>query len=532
MKRVWGFVLAVWMGLGGAAWSDVSLNALFSDGMVIQRETEAPVWGWAAPGEKVTVSASWGVQAAATAGQDGSWKLMLKTPKAGTGYSITVAGENRIMISDVASGEVWFCGGQSNMDFTMRQIAGTAREPEYQPAADYVKQEMQTAKDSLLRHIEVPNCASPYEKKRNFYGFWKPVDPVNTPLMTATGYFFGRELRKHLKDVPVGLLECAWGGSRVQPWISVESYRADPDMSAHFDRDHADLKRRAGAWNVEDAQEKHRQALEQWKANGEKGHRPQMTPDPAADKQWSAALHNGMVSAVVPYAVKGVIWYQGESNAGYMTEFYEGYFSTLIRSWRAEWGRGDFPFYWAQLAGFRDANPQPLENCDWAVICDQQRRCLNLPNTGMAVLSDLGEAKDIHPRNKVDVGKRLALWALAKDYGVQVPAFSGPLYKSCEMKGGRVLVRFSHAESGLMVGRRHLMDDAVEVDEPLRRFQICGQDRVWKWAHAEIISKDTVEVWHPEITEPAVVRYAWSSNPEGANLYNRAGLPASLFTTE
>jgi len=243
-------------------------------------------------------------------------------------------------------------------------------------------------------------------------------------------------------------------------------------------------------------------------------------------------LYNGMLSAVVPYAIKGAIWYQGESNAGYMTEHYEDYFSAMIRSWRKEWGRGDFPFYWAQLANFRDPNADPLEEDGWASICDQQRRTLKLPNTGMAVLIDIGEAKDIHPRNKPDVGKRLALWALAKDYGIDVPAYSGPLYKISEVKGSKILLRFSQVGSGLMVGSKNLMDDAVEIDEPLKRFQICGKNRAWQWADAMIVSKDTIEVSHPEIAEPVVVRYAWSSNPEGANLYNKEGLPASLFTTE
>ena len=530
MHRVYWIVVGCLL-FATSAFSEVRLGALFSDGMVIQRETLAPVWGWAEPGEKVDVSATWGAKVSTTTDKEGRWKVLLKTPKAGGPFEMTVKGNNTIMIHDVLSGEVWLCTGQSNMDFPWKNIAGHARDPKYQPVSDYVRHEMETANDPLLRHIEVPNRASPYEKKFDFDGRWVSVSPETNPNITATGYFFARELRKVL-NVPVGLVECAWGGTRIQPWISKETYLADPEMAAHYKRDMADLEKRSKAWNPQKAKETHEAALAKWERNGKTGRRPRMQTDPVKDKQWSATLHNGMLSAVVPYAIKGAIWYQGESNAGYMTEYYEAYFTTMIKSWRTEWNQGDFPFYWAQLANFREPNTDPLEEDGWASICDQQRRTLKLPNTGMAVLNDIGEAKDIHPRNKPDVGKRLALWALANDYGVKVPAFSGPLYKSSEVRDGKFLIRFDHVGSGLMVGHKNLMEDTVAVDEPLKRFQICGKDRVWKWADARIVSNDTIEVSHPDIPEPTVVRYAWSSNPEGANLYNKEGLPASIFTTE
>ena len=527
------FLLFIFLLGAGSISADIRLGSLFSDGMVMQRETLAPMWGWADPDEKVIVTASWGAKAVTTSAKDGSWQVVVKTSGAGTGYTITVAGNNTITVNDVALGEVWFCGGQSNMDFTMKQIAGNARESQYQPIADYVRNEIESAADPLLRHIEVPNMPSPDEKKYDFVGSWKPVDPANTPAMTATGYFFGRELRKHLKDVPIGLLECAWGGTRVQPWLSKETYLADPEKAAHYKRDMAELRKRSEAWGTpEMARARLKTAVEKWEAGGKKGRKPRYQDDPVFDKQWSSTLHNGMISAVQPYAFKGAIWYQGESNAGYMTEFYEDYFSTLIRSWRKEWNRGDFPFYWAQLAAFKDPNAEPLEDDGWASICDQQRRCLKLPNTGMAVLTDIGEAKDIHPRNKIDVGKRLAFWALANDYGVKLPAYSGPLYKSHQIRKNRVVVHFSQVGSGLMVGHKNLLDDAVETDDPLKRFQIAGADRQWKWAEAKIISKNAIEVSHPDISTPTVVRYAWLANPEGANLYNKEGLPASMFTTE
>jgi sialate O-acetylesterase len=521
-----------WSAVCAAAsgWAEVQLPAIFSDGMVIQRETQSPIWGSADPGEKIDVKASWGATAGVIAKADGSWKIMLKTPKAGGPFSITVTGKNKVVLSDVLAGEVWLCGGQSNMDCDMAFFAKKARDPNDQPAADYVKHEIATANDPLLRHIEVPQTASPNKTLNDFKGKWVSVSPETTSKITATGYFFGRELRAKL-NVPVGLVECSWGGSRVEPWISEATYRADPVLEAYYEQEMASLKKKADAYSAEEAQKKLEADVAKWEANGQKGRKPRLSLDPVSDKQWPATLHKGMLSSIMTYAIKGAIWYQGESNRDYMTAEYENRFSTLITSWRAEWGQGDFPFYWAQLAAFTAANEEPLEEDGWASVCDQQRRCLALPNTGMAVLNDIGEAKDIHPRNKVDAGTRLALWALAKDYGFQVP-YSGPLYRGYTIKAGKVLVSFDQVGSGLMVGHKNVLDDTVEVDEPLKRFQIAGADRVWKWANAEIVGPDTVAVSHPDVPKPVVVRYAWSANPEGANLYNKEGLPASLFTTE
>ncbi|MDF7801079.1 sialate O-acetylesterase [Pontiellaceae bacterium B1224] len=518
--------------VAGSVVADVRMGTLFSDGMVIQRDTLAPVWGWAEPGEKIEVSTSWGAKSAAKAGADGAWQVLLKTPAAGLGHTITVAGANSITVEDVASGDVWLCGGQSNMDFNMQGISRNAREPEYQPVADYVRTEMQSARDPMLRHIEVKQTTSPFEKKYDFTGQWVSVSPETNPNITCTGYFFGRELRKNLPDVPIGLLECAWGGTRVQPWISKATYLADPEKAAYFKGEQEALKMRLEAWSAEEAKDQYEAALAKWTAAGKKGSKPRMKADPSNDKQHPATLHNGMVSAVVPFAMKGVIWYQGESNAGYMRAEYQDYFSTLIRSWRTEWNRGDFPFYYVQLAAYKAPNDEPLDDNGWAEICDQQRRCLKQPNTGMAVTTDIGEAKDIHPRNKVDVGRRLAFWALEKDYNIDLPAHSGPLYQSHSVEGNKFLITFSETGSGLMVGDKHGLDATVAVDEPLARFQITGSDRNWKWADVKIVSENSIEVSHPDISSPIAVRYAWSENPAGANLYNKEGLPASMFTTE
>ena len=203
----------------------------------------------------------------------------------------------------------------------------------------------------------------------------------------------------------------------------------------------------------------------------------------------------------------------------------------MIHSWRDHWGQGDFPFYFAQLANYQDPVTEPVEFISWALVCDQQRRTLGLNNTGMAVLNDIGEARDIHPHNKVDVGKRLALWALKHDYKQKIAVCSGPLYQSHEMKDDQVIIKFNHAGSGLMSGEKPVMGAARETGEPLKHFEVCGADRQWKWARADITGTDTVTVSHPEVRKPVVVRYAWAQNPESANLYNKEGLPASIFTT-
>ncbi|MEI6892689.1 MAG: sialate O-acetylesterase [Pontiella sp.] len=521
-----------WSVIGAAAtlWADVKLPAIFSDGMVIQRETKAPIWGTADPGEKILVEASWGANVSGTADSEGAWQVALSTPEAGGPFEIVVSGKNKVVISDVLAGEVWICTGQSNMECNMGFFTKKARDPKNQPAADYIRNEIKTANDPLLRHIKVPRKASPYVQVNDFEGQWVSVHPETTSKITATGYFFARELRKKL-NVPVGLVECAWGGTRVEPWISESTYRAHAELKAYYEQEMATLEKQTAAYSAADAQQQLERSLAKWEAKGKKGRKPRLKADPATGSQWPATLHKGMLSTIVPYAIKGAIWYQGESNRSYMTEEYENRFSTLITSWRKEWGQGDFSFYWAQLAAFSNANSEPLEDNGWASICDQQRRCLVLPNTGMAVLNDIGEAQDIHPRNKVDVGKRLAWWALAKDYGFELP-YSGPLYQGVSVKGGKMMVTFDHVGSGLMVGHKKVLNDTVPSGEPLKRFQIAGADRVWKWAEAEIVSVDTVSVSHPDVKNPTVVRYAWSANPEGANLYNKDGLPASLFTTE
>ncbi|WP_372753908.1 sialate O-acetylesterase [Labilibaculum sp.] len=522
-----GFVLLI---LPHFLFAEVSLNSLFADHMVVQQKSNIPVWGWANPLEKVQVNASWGAKSETIAHADGSWSLQLKTPKAGGPFQIVISGSNQIVLDDVLSGEVWLCTGQSNMDFAMSKFTSDSREEKYQPLVEFIREEVKTANDSFIRHIEVAQTSSLYEKKNNFKGEWRSATANQVKKITAIGYFFAKELRKEL-NVPIGIVECAWGGTRIQPWLSEDAYMADEELKAFFNQNRAEAKILTAEMSKEGyADTVYQKKLKIWKANKKSVRKPYPSVDPEMDKQMPATLYNGMLSAIIPFAVKGVLWYQGESNSHYLENEYEKYFTTLIESWRADWGQKDLPFYWAQLAAYHV--PDERSDMGWASVNDQLRRTLKLRNTGMAVLYDIGEAKDVHPHNKMDAGRRLALWALSKDYKVKVPAVSGPLYKSQKIVGESIVIKFDQVGSGLMVGHKELSAKTIPVDTVLSWFQIAGEDHIWKAAEAKIVSKNTIEVSSSEVKAPRMVRYGWSSNPEGANLYNKEGLPASVFSSE
>ncbi|WP_159023901.1 sialate O-acetylesterase [Formosa sp. L2A11] len=530
LKTCWLLLVVLFLSFPQTVLADVKLHTIFSDHMVIQRETVIPIWGWADANEIITIETSWGASAQVITDTDGTWRADLETPEAGGPYKITVFSKNRIEINDVLSGDVWLCTGQSNMDFDMSKFIGDSREPQYQPLVEYIRNEVATANDDWIRHIEVPQSTSLYDKKTDFEDSWRAVNPDQIGKITATGYFFAKELRKHV-NIPIGLLECSWGGTRVQPWISEATYLEDENMVDYFEASRQKSKVNIEKMEAEDyVDTAYQNKMKVWEANGKKGRAPRPTINPKNDMQLPATLHNSMISSIVPYKIKGAIWYQGESNALFMTDDYEYYLTAMINSWRTEWNQGDFPFYYAQLAGCERANDEADKG--WASVNNQLRRTLKVPNTGMAVLYDIGEAKDIHPHNKMDAGKRLALWALQNDYNIKVDAVSGPLYESMTVKGKKVEVAFNEVGSGLMVGHKNLLDATVEVKEPLKWFEIKGADGRWKSAKAKIKSNNTIEVWGKGVKHPTAVRYAWSGYPEGANLYNKEGLPAAVFSTE
>ncbi|MEO1857796.1 MAG: sialate O-acetylesterase, partial [Rubritalea sp.] len=511
------FVLAI----SSTVMADVTPADMFMDHMVIQRDTAAPVWGSADVGEQVTVTGSWGESESTTADGDGKWRVDLQTPQAGGPYTLTIEGNNTITINDVLSGEVWLCSGQSNMELDLGWYGIT-----------------ESATDDKLRVFTVPSDVySPVEEldelKSN--GQWLVSNATNNDGFSATAYYYARELRAQLgEDVPVAMIVAATGGTRITPWMPAEAYDHHPVMADYL----ADALDYFDNWNADNTKVEFDASHTRWKANNpfwtqlvkEDGRK-----NPSSWKQFPTTKFNSMLHPLIPYAIKGAIWYQGESNKNPDTQYYEGNLRALIESWRARWGQGDFPFYCVQLATSGSQESGSVEYDGWAEVSNQQRRVLDLPNTGLSVSYDIGSGGNIHPNNKVDVGRRLSLWALKHTYGQTVDVWSGPLYKSHTIDDNQVIIEFeAHSVgTGLMVGSKSGTDPTVEtVGVALEHFHICGPDRNWKRATATINADNTVTVSHPDISNPKVVRYAWAENAQAANLYNEEGLPAAVFSTE
>jgi len=634
----------------------IRLAGIFSDHMVLQRGIKVPVWGWAPPGETVTVSLA-GTKARAVADPSGRFQVRVGPLPAGGPHTLTVAGGNTITVNDVLVGEVWLASGQSNMQMT---VGGCLRAEEEIAAADH----------PTIRQFRVP-VRGTFEPQADTKGTWTVCSPKTVKGYSAVGYFFARDLQQRLK-VPIGILNCSLGATRVQTWTSPEVLRQFPACAARL----------AAARNIRDnlpqLQADYEEALAkykaQWKAQVEKvldARSAEALADPATDtgdwptmpipgnweagglpgfngavwfhkdvdlpaswagkdivlhlgpidemdvtwfngtrvgglgsleplnvRHWShprryrvggalvkagrnvirirvidtrgngglwgqpghllrvqragddegagiplagrwrykagaslpsapskpfhmnlpGVLFNGMVHPLIPYGIRGAIWYQGEANAS-QADLYARLFPAMIRDWRQRWGQGQWPFLFVQLANYKAAIDEPGSST-WAELRDAQRKSLSVPNTAMAVTIDIGDATDIHPKNKQDVGRRLALAARAVAYGEDELTHAGPLYRSMKIEGGKIRVAFDHTGGGL-----------VARGGPLRRFAIAGKDRRFVWARAEI-DGDSVVVWSPDVPHPVAVRYAWADNPAGCNLYNRAGLPASPFRTD
>ena len=533
MKQFLAFILT--FTISASARAEVRLPALFSDGAVLQCDQDLPVWGWGKPGEKVSVRFA-GQAATTEVKPDGSWMVRLQPVKPSYKKHTMVikVGAHALELKNIVVGEVWLCSGQSNMMYTLEAISARTKDAGYAPVLDYMGKERDSASDDFLRQIRVPTVACVTEAKPNFAGRWIQSSPQNNAAFTATGYFFGKELRKHL-DHPVGLLSAAWGGRRIDGFLPPPR-----PVSPAYRRLLEDVKRRMERYDAKGAEEEYQRAHAKWReevkaahASGKPRPRPPKRPvSPDTDSNVLGGIYHGMIHPLVPYAIRGALWYQGESHNKQRPETYGRLLKTLILGWRREWGQGEFPVYYCQLASFTSPRAEPLQdNNSWVTVCNQQRLAMKIPHTGMAVLNDIGQVKDIHPANKLDVGRRLSRWALNKTYGFEKVVPSGPLYRSFENKGKIILVKFSYPGSGLMVGRKHLLNPVRPVDAPLGGFEICGGDRTWVYAKARIVSKDEVAVSHPTIDSPLAVRYGWQQNPANANLYNREGLPTSLFTT-
>ncbi|HEY3901992.1 MAG TPA: sialate O-acetylesterase [Chthoniobacter sp.] len=507
MKRSLGLV-AILLGLAISAQAELKLPAIISDHMVLQQKQTNPIWGWDTPGTKVTVTFA-GQTKSAQAGADGRWTVKLDPVNANAEpQTITIEGTDKKQIQDVLVGEVWMCSGQSNMGFTLN--------------GDYNGDIIAAASRSdTLRLIKVPNVGT-QDLKNDFTGSWKPSTPETDSSFTAVGFIFGRYLHDIL-GIPVGLIDNAWGGSAAEAWIRRDTIEKDPRFATLMESTH---KHEADAQS-EKAKTDYAAAMEKWKAAAAtakaEGKQPPRAPQsPEAWLSGNARPGNifaGVVYPTLGYGMKGVIWYQGETNAGRAYE-YEQLFPFMIEQWRKEWGEGDFPFYWVQLANFQPRKPEPGESA-WAELREAQTKTMSLPNTGQAVIIDLGEGKNIHPKNKDEVGARLVRWALAKDYGLKFP-YHSPEFKSVQIEGNKAIVTLDYFGSGLY-------PFGVEEAEG---FAVCGADKVWHWAKGKILPGDKIEVTSDQVPNPIAVRYAWADNPI-CNLYNKdGGLPVTPFRTD
>lgn len=510
------FTLAFCCGLRAA---DVALPKMFSDNMMFQRDMPVRVWGTADPGEKITATLG-GKSASAKADTKGAWLVELPAFKEGVNLELEVKGKNTLTLKNIIIGDIWICSGQSNMEM---QLGGCVGAVEDIKAADL----------PLIRRIKVNHEQAPVPAADvPAQGPWQVCSPGTVGQFTAVGFYFAREI--HAKTgVPIGILDVNWGGTKIEPWTPAEGL----ELVEEFKPLHA-----AKMESIKAYREQLPAALDQlerWIATtradlaaGAEVSAPPTIPAPK-DRAWSG-MYNRMVHPWIKMPIKGALWYQGESN-GTEGETYYQKMSALIGGWRKQWGQGDFPFYFVQLASYQAAKEDPAGGDGWAKLREAQRKALGLPNTGMAVIIDtvpLAQAGNIHPVNKADVGMRLSRWALHRDYGQKEVLPSGPLFKELNITGNKAVVTFDHTGSGLMVGKKEGRQPAVADDGgKLKRFAIAGADKKWFWADA-VIENHTVVLTSPSVPEPVAVRYAFSMNPHGANLYNREGLPASPFRTD
>ena len=509
--------------LTSAGSADVRLPEIFSNHMLLQRGLEAPVWGWADAGEEVSVQFA-GQTKVARADANGKWISRLTSLEASSeGRSLVVKGKNTITLSDVPVGDVWICSGQSNMEWATRSVINAQDEIK---AADFPN----------IRLFDVPGHTTAATAQSDVPGGnWQRCNPDSVANFSAVGYFFGRQFHRET-GVPVGLLGTNWGGTRIEPWIPPAGFRLVPDLKGIADQvDKFDPTTDAGkaTWHA------HLKEVEAWVAKTRSSltagngvsNRP--TTPGFANAGQPTAIYNSMVHGLAPYGVRGALWYQGESNGNEGVSYFHK-MQALINGWRQVWGQGEFPlyFYFVQLADFQQPNDNPAGGDGWARIREAQRQSLTIPHTGMAVITDIGAANDIHPRNKQDVGHRLALWAL-RDVAKKDIVPSGPLFKSIKVEGPAIRVYFEHTASGLIVGKRkNGLKPTPEVKGgTLKRFAIAGEDKQWHWADAKI-DGDTVVVSSKEVQKPVAVRYGFTMNPEDANLYNKEGLPASPFRSD
>ena len=488
--------------------AQIRLPAIFTDHMVLQRQKEIKIWGWAEPGQKVQAKLNDELNST-EANEEGKWMVTLPAQEAGGPFQLEISDpgnpELRRILKDILIGEVWLCSGQSNMEWTV----AASKDP---------RKEIAAANFPKIRHIKMPHRPSS-NPQENINTRWTVCSPETVAEYTAVGYYFGRKLHQDL-DVPIGLINASWGGTRIEPWTTPAGFADVPALRSISDQLQA---RTPGTPVYSEKMQAHLNATQNWLKEATEAFEAQKAVSPSPQfpaeltpvqgHQNPAMLYNGMVHNFVGFPLRGAIWYQGESNRADGMMYFEKK-KALINGWRNIWEQGDFPFYFVQIAPFQYGNDRPEE---LAELWEAQSKTLELPNTGMVVVSDVGNLKDIHPKNKQTVGARLANLALKNDYGQDDLLASGPTFESLEVGEDRLVIKFSNVGEGLK-----------SLDgEPLNWFEVIGQKTGFEKANAEI-SGNTVILTSDAVKKPVAMRFAWNKLAE-PNLANSANLPASPF---
>ncbi len=465
------FALFFLLLLSFAGMSQVVLPPFFNCNMVLQQGIEIPVWGWASPGEKVTVTFEKNTVSVRT-GKNGKWRVNLPKMEYGGPYKMTVKGKNFRTIENIMIGEVWVCSGQSNMEFKVK-------------SAKNAEAEIAAANYPDIRSFTVTKRVSKEPQDKLEEGEWWICSPGTVSDFSAVGYFFARNLYEHLK-VSIGLIHTSWGGTVAETWMSPEAIAQDPDFSEMLTK------------------------LKSVDMNAAK----------VGPNAYPTLLYNGMLNPIIPYGIRGAIWYQGESNAS-RAQQYKRVFPNMIKDWRTKWNQGNFPFLFVQLANFKKPVKEPSES-EWAELREAQTQTLQLENTGMANIIDVGDADNIHPTDKQTVGYRLSLAARKVAYG-ETLVYAGPTYKEMKIDKNKIFITFDQVGKGLKVNDKYGY---------INGFTIATKDGDFKWAKATVVNENTVMVTSDAVENPAAVRYGWADNPDDLNLYNVEGLPANPFRTD
>ncbi len=512
--RLAGFYLAGYLLFAANLSAEIKLPAVIGSHMVLQQEKPVRIWGWAEPGERITVEFV-DQKAQASGDSQGRWEVLFNEMKADGGpHQMSISGtrSQKVILDDILVGEVWVCSGQSNMEWELRRT--------HSPIP-----EIRRAEFPGIRFFHVPRKIST-QPLDDVEAEWKVCLPETASDFSAVAYYFGRELHQKL-GIPVGLISTRWGGTRIEPWTPVEGFASVPEFHETLEGmvSADEVYRKSVAEFLPDLKDwiqRSESAISQKKTIPLQ---PEMVRHPFDNPQAPASLYNAMVHPLIRFAIRGAIWYQGEANRN-DGPIYTKKMEALIKGWRKVWNLGDFPFLYVQLAPYayeyisEEDGSAILDDYRLPLIWEAQFNALKIPNTGMAVTVDIGNLYDIHPRNKKDVGYRLSLWALAKTYGQKDLVYSGPLYKSMSVEGDKIRIEFEHVGRGL-----------ISLDgRSLTWFEVAGKDRTFYKAKAEI-NGNSVLVWSEKVVDPVAVRFGWHQLAE-PNLGNKEGLPASPFRTD